>query len=191
MRDKIEEEFLVIYRQAERIATILDVSSSVPRSVSKQMNRSNIPTNTSEDYYRRVLAIQVLGTFITSRSSASTLLALILSIATKPDYHGETMADLIGLYRSDIPNPDIVDQELLFWKNKWTLTSAESRPSTLAESVKKCDENRFPSVFLLLTVGCTLPVTSCECKRSFSAMRILRNWLRRIMKNDRYSSRLR
>ena len=101
------------------------------------------------------------------------------------------MADLIGLYRSDIPNPDIVDQELLFWKNKWTLTSAESRPSTLAESVKKCDENRFPSVFLLLTVGCTLPVTSCECKRSFSAMRILRNWLRRIMKNDRYSSRLR
>ena len=67
VRDKIEEEFLVIYRQAERIATILDVSSSVPRSVSKQMNRSNIPTNTSEDYYRRVLAIQVLGTFITSQ----------------------------------------------------------------------------------------------------------------------------
>ena len=31
------------------------------------------------------------------------------------------MADLMGLYRSDIPNPDIVDQELLFWKNKWSL----------------------------------------------------------------------
>ena len=44
------------------------------------------------------------------------------------------MADLIGLYRSDLPDPNNVDQELLLWKNKWSLTSAESRPSALAES---------------------------------------------------------
>ena len=48
---------------------------------------------------------------------ASTLLALIPSIITNPDYNGETMADLIGLYRNDLPNLDIVDQELLLWKN--------------------------------------------------------------------------
>ena len=35
VRDKIEEEFLVIYRQAERIASSLDVSSSVSRTVSR------------------------------------------------------------------------------------------------------------------------------------------------------------
>ena len=35
VRDEIEEEFLVIYRQAERIATSLDVSPSVPRTVSR------------------------------------------------------------------------------------------------------------------------------------------------------------
>ena len=64
VRDKIEEEFLVIYRQAESIATSLDVSPSAPRTVSRQMHRSNIPANTSEEYYRRVLAIPVLETFI-------------------------------------------------------------------------------------------------------------------------------
>ena len=47
------------------------------------------------------------------------------------------MADLIGLYRNDLPNLDIVDQDLLLWKNRWFSTSAESRPSTLAEFVKK------------------------------------------------------
>ena len=40
-------------------------------------------------------------------------------------------------------------------------------------------------MFVLLKVGCTLPVTSCECERSFSAMGGLRNWLRRSMKTER------
>ena len=59
VQDKIEEEFFVICRQAERITTSLDVSPSVPRTVSRQMNRSNIPANTPEEYYRRVLTIPV------------------------------------------------------------------------------------------------------------------------------------
>ena len=54
------------------------------------------------------------------------------------------MADLIGLYRNDLPNLDIVYQDLLLWKNKWPLISVESRPSTLAESVKKCNEKEIP-----------------------------------------------
>ena len=98
------------------------------------------------------------------------------------------MADLIGLYRNDLPNRDIVDQELLLWKNRWSLTSAESRPSTLAESVKKCDEKRFPNVFVLKKIVCTLLVTSSECERRFSSMRRLQNWLRRSMKTDRLTS---
>ena len=139
------------------------------------MNRSNILANTPGEYYRRVLAIPVLNTFIAEmefhfnelKQRASTLLTLIPSIITKPDHHGETMVDLIGLYHSDLLNPDIVDQELLLWKNRWSLTSAESRTSALAESVKKCDEKRFPNVFVPKKIGCTLPVTSCECERSF------------------------
>ena len=34
------------------------------------------------------------------------------------------MADLIGLYRNDLRNRDIADQELLLCKNRWSLTSA-------------------------------------------------------------------
>ena len=80
------------------------------------------------------MTITVLDTFITEielhfnelNQRASTLLTLILSIITKPDYHEETMTDLIDLYRNNLPNSDIVDQELLLWKNNWFSTSAES-----------------------------------------------------------------
>ena len=60
--EKIEEELLVIYRQAERIALWPGVLPSAPRTVLRKMNRSNIQANTPEDYYRRVLAIAVLDT---------------------------------------------------------------------------------------------------------------------------------
>ena len=54
-----------------------------------------------------MLAMSVLDTFIAEvefrfnelNQRASTLLTLIPSIIAKPDYHGEIMADLIGLYR--------------------------------------------------------------------------------------------
>ena len=60
----------------------------------------------------------VLDTFIAEmefrfnelNQRASTL---IPSVITKANCHGETMIDLIGLYRNDLPNPDIVGQELL------------------------------------------------------------------------------
>ena len=85
------------------------------------MNRSNIPVNTPEQYYRRVLPIPDLDTFIEEiefrfnelNQRASTLLTLIPSVITKADYHRETMTDLIGLYHNDLPNPDTVGQELL------------------------------------------------------------------------------
>ena len=108
------------------------------------MNQSDIQASTPEEYYRRVLAIAVLDTFTAEMEfrfnelnyRASTLLTLIPSIITKPEYHGDTIADLFGLYRSDLPNPDIVDQELLLWIHKGFSSSTKSLPSTLAESVK-------------------------------------------------------
>ena len=61
-------------------------------------------------------------------------------------------------------------------------------PSTLASAIKECDKTRFPNLFILLKIGCTLPVTSCECERSFSTMRRLRTWLQSSMNMKRLSA---
>ena len=78
---------------------------------------------------------------------------------------------VIEMYKTDLINPDIVDQEITLWMKKWENVPKSQRGSTLATVIKECDEDHFLNIFVLLKIACTLPVTSCECERSFSAMR--------------------
>ena len=50
--------------------------------------------------------------------------------------------------------------------------------TVIANQLSTCNQGIFPNLFPLLKIGCTLPVTSYECKRSFSALRRLKTWLR-------------
>ena len=95
---------------------------------------------------------------------------------------------MIEQYSDDLPNPDVIDLELKLWKRKWSEVEKSDRPASLAKATKNCDKLKFPNIFTLIKIGCTLPVTSAECERSFSAMRRLRAWLRCTMKSDRLSS---
>ena len=44
-----------------------------------------------------------------------------------------------------------------------------------------------PVVYALLQIGATLPVTVCTVERSFSSIKLLKNYLRSNMKEDRLS----
>ena len=88
----------------------------------------------------------------------------------------------------DLIDIDVVDQELLLWQRKWLAVAFKDRPDTLAKAIKKCDEERFPNLFVLLKITCTFPITLAECERSFSAMGRLRTWLRKSMKMERLGS---
>ena len=88
-------------------------------------------------------------------------------------------------YGEDLINRDVVDQELLPWQRSWLAVASKDRPDTLPKAITKCDEERFPNLFVLLKIACTFPITSAECECSFSAMRRLRTWLRATMKMER------
>ena len=49
-----------------------------------------------------------------------------------------------------------------------------------AASLKACDPDDFSNPYILLKIAATLPVTSCDCERSISTKRILRDvpWVR-------------
>ena len=47
--------------------------------------------------------------------------------------------------------------------------------------IKDCDADYYPNLSVLLQIACTLSVTSCECERSASALRRLRNYMRVTM----------
>ena len=49
-------------------------------------------------------------------------------------------------------------------------------------------KNVFPNLFILLKIFLTVPVSSCEAERSFSALKRILTWLRSTMSQDRLSS---
>ena len=57
-----------------------------------------------------------------------------------------------------------------------------------AASLKACDPDDFPNLYILLKIAATLPVTYCECERSISTMRRLNNYMRCTMGESRLSS---
>ena len=119
---------------------------------------------------------------------ASKLLPLVPSIIGDPDYNKLGIGNLIEQYSEDLPNPDIINLALQLWKRKWLNVPVENRPSSLAKAIKVCDKQKFANVLLLIKIGCTLPVTSTACESSFSAMRILRTWLRCSIKSYRFGT---
>lgn len=50
------------------------------------------------------------------------------------------------------------------------------------------DPHMFPSLRSIFQVALTIPVSSCSCERSFSALRRLHTWLRRTMGEQRLNS---
>ena len=56
-------------------------------------------------------------------------------------------------YGEDLINRDVVDQELLLWQRKWLTVAPKDRPDTLGKAITKCDEKRFPNVFVLLKIA--------------------------------------
>ena len=49
-------------------------------------------------------------------------------------------------------------------------------------------KSSFPNIVVLLQIACAVPVTSCECERSASALRRLHTFNRAGMKEDRLTS---
>ena len=89
IRNNIETVYKRIYNQAVRIAEKMDVEPMLPRIAKRQQNRNNVQTtDTPEEYYRIVLAIPMLDTFISEMKlrfnkisiTASKLMYLVPSI---------------------------------------------------------------------------------------------------------------
>ena len=126
--------------------------------------------------------------FNSFNKTASKLLLLVPSIICGPEYNDLDIEGLIEQYSDDLPNPDVIELELKLWKREWSEVQKEDRPASLVKAIKHCDKLKFPNVFTLTKIRCTLLVTSAEWERSFSTMRRLRTWLRSTMKSDRLSS---
>ena len=73
-----------------------------------------------------------------------------------------------------------------FWK--LFTVSADKLSNSPSEAIKVRDAQLYPNIRILLQIACTLPVTSCECKRSASVLRRLKNNMRATMGNEQLAN---
>jgi len=119
-------------------------------------------------------------------AKSAALLGLVPSVICR-----ETTVDIneaAAVYVGDLPAAELLDQEVLRWKIRYQKRPADSRPETCSEALRECNPEDFPNIAVLLQIACTLPVTSCECERSASALRRLHTWTRATMGQERLSA---
>jgi len=101
---------------------------------------------------------------------AASLQRIIPSLITTNLSHND-ISEGVDFYSDDLPNAAIVDEELSRWKSPWLAVPEKDRPQSLSAALKQCPPDTFPNIFTLLKLFATLPLSSCSCERSASALR--------------------
>lgn len=86
----------------------------------------------------------------------------------------DQLTSTVEYYSDDLPHPLMFPVEYEVWVKKWQAYEDRSKmPDKLVDIFKNCSRLQFPNISTLLQVALTLPVTSCECERSFSQLKLL------------------
>ena len=148
-----------------------------------------------EEYYRRTISIPFLDKLLSHLESrfsdiqqkAINGMKIVPSALMDKSILPCTHQDLLDSYSEDIPSPRYLESELDLWKHKWQSTSSQQLPGSPADALVHASQNMYPNIHTILRLICTLPVTSCECERSVSALRCLKTYLQSTMGQERLS----
>ena len=186
-----------VYGEAKQMSQAVGVEESIPRIASRQQHRSNIEANNYQEYYCRNLTIPLLDHLIaelntrfaeSSSHNVVEFMHLLPSVVIKDDamLNREKIESILKFYSNDLPSLTCIDSELDLWKHKWKANCVvASELDTPEKTLAHTDYDFFPNIHTLFSIMGTLPVTSCECERSISMLRIIKSPLRSTMGQDR------
>ena len=151
---------------------------SIPRICGCQRHRTNTPASTASEYFRRMITVPILDHllaelnrwFSSHQTTALQGLYLVPSVLVTKDL--PTVSKIVmeagEFYAVDLPNASSLKSEIHNWYTKWKLKRKTSAlPSSLSSTLPRIS-GFYPNIQALVTVLCTLPVTSCSAERSFS-----------------------
>ena len=180
------------YEMALALAKKVDVKESKLRTVGKQTTRSNPPYTTISEYYKRMISIPLIDHLLSSLDarfdieSVNVYLGLTIvptkmfSLIKKGDDWKAKFKTVSDFYVDDLPNPLSLDAELLLWQTFWE-QRVGPYPSNIATTLQAITFDGFENIKVILRILGTLPITSCECEHSISALRILKDYKRSTM----------
>ena len=123
------------YKEALVLAEKVNVLEAKPRTVSCQVHRGNTPSESTSDYFKKVITIPLLdhlNSELKNRFHATTVisyegLAIIpskmISLINKKGRLSwrKKFEAFIKFYIEDFPNPIAFNQELNLWERHWEL----------------------------------------------------------------------
>ncbi|KAG0425586.1 hypothetical protein HPB47_027258 [Ixodes persulcatus] len=164
---------------------------ALPRITARQMQRSNAPSATAEEHYRRNVYLPLLAYFenqLRERFDAHGKVVAGLNMLL-PRYCASAslsaIDDAVKFYLGEIPLADIINAELTLWMSKCCQIEEKDRPACALQALGMCNQNFFPNIHSLLCILATLPVSTSTPERTFSTLRRLKSYLRNHMKQDK------
>ena len=197
LRTNLDAKHEEWFREAKEMAEEVGAELRMPRITRRQVYRSNADTSTTVDYYRVNYSAKFVDHFLnefSTRFCAENQVGMrILHIIPA---HIQTIqeADLdeivanLQFWESDLTHPRALANEVKDWFHRWHTIASEIVPVNALDALRQCDSDIYPCIHRLLTIGCTLPVTSCEAERSFSALRRTMTHLRSSMGEERLAA---
>ena len=111
-RENVDQHFSDIYSEAVRLANIVSVKPSTPRTASHQIHRNNTPASSPEEYFKITIVVTLLDTIIMEMEirfnvlseKASKPLFLVSSILCNDsiNFDEASFLETVNFYSGDI-----------------------------------------------------------------------------------------
>ena len=190
-REDVVQAFKEPFQEMEKMAKLSGSENglAIPRRCIRQTQRSNLPADTVEEYWRRTVFIPYLDHLLTELSSRFSQLAksALQGMLLLPKQVGKitpnNVDELLSAYEHDLPSAASFKQEVKLWCNMWQHEKESSLilPQNLPETCRETSPNRFPNIARVLPLLMVAPVTTATVERGNSALRYLKTELQSTM----------
>ena len=201
VRENVDTHHSEWFETISEMCRNIGTTPSIPRICSRQRHRTNTPASTPSEYFRRTITVPILDhllaelnrRFSSHQTTALQGLYLVPSVLVTKDLPtiSKVVIEAGEFYAVDLPNVSSLKSEIHNWYTKWTAEEKDhgssALPSSLSSTLPRIS-GFYPNIRALVTVLCTLPVTSCSAERSFSGLKRIKTGLRSSMGNERLSS---
>ena len=198
IRNSVDTYHDMWYEEALQLARKIGVDESKARTLQsgRQTTRANPPFTSVAEHFKRSITIPLIDHFNSSLQARFDLdtvnvykvLCIIpekmLSLSRKGANWKEEFKSVASFYYDDLPNPLALDAELSSWHTYWESYTGPC-PSNIITTLKSVKFVGFENIKIILRILATLPITSCECERSISALRTLKDYKRSTMVEER------
>ena len=174
-RKKIDSDFQVWYKEILDLAGKLGIVEAIPRKTSIQKNRSNTPSSSPIDHYKKSVAIPLLDyliiqmqdRFFDKHRHPHHLHYLVPSIIVNNTLELSKATEGMLFRENDLPFSKSLGIALRRWQTMWQSAEKEL-PSDLLLAFGVCGVDVFPNIhqtsIIHLLIACTLPISSAEAE---------------------------